>query len=178
MSLSRFNDDPARIQKKLQESTYAESYYINTPGNGVLMPFQDDVHIRLEKFGANLTTNTVHLESDFRGLTRALNRDHIDFNQWDKKEVQAYPIQYSTANPFVEESRASHPAYEYRDLEQTRWEYPWTNPQDKIFQPFPFNIQTRVLEKDYYVPQQPIITAGSSMAGFEKPFYDINKRRL
>ena len=179
MSLTRFNDDPARIQKKLHESTYAEGYYINAPGNGVVMPFQEDVQLRLQNFAANRTTNTVNLESDFRGLTRILNRDTINENQWDKHEVESFPIHYPNSNPFIDESRASHPAWMYRDLEQTRWEHPWINPQDNAMIPFPTDVQTRILEKDYYVPQKPILTTSNFGSGVgSQPFYDINKKPL
>ena len=177
MSLTRFNDDPARIQKKLCESTYAEGYYINAPGNGVTMPFQEDVHLRLQHFAANRTTNTINLESDFRGLTRGLTRDVINENQWDKHEVDAFPIQYPTSNPYVDESRASHPAWMYRDLEQTRWEHPWINPQEKAIIPFSTDIQTRILEKDYYVPQKPVISP-STMGSESHTFYDLSKKQL
>jgi hypothetical protein len=57
--------------------------------------------------------------------------------------------------PFVEESRASHPSWMYRDLEQTRWEVPFLNPLANVEKGFHDNIQTRILEKDYYVPVMP-----------------------
>jgi hypothetical protein len=50
----------------------------------------------------------------------------------------------------VQESRASHPAWMVRDREQARWEQPWLNPQAPIEKDFYDNIQTRILEKDYY----------------------------
>jgi hypothetical protein len=40
----------------------------------------------------------------------------------------------------------------YRDVEQSRWENLFLNPLDKIEQPFHYNIQTRILEKDNYKP--------------------------
>jgi hypothetical protein len=55
----------------------------------------------------------------------------------------------------VDESRATHPAWMYRDAEQTRWEYPWINPQDNFERVFPWNVQTRILEKDFYTPKMP-----------------------
>ena len=45
----------------------------------------------------------------------------------------------------------------YKDLEQTRWETPFINPQDNFELQFNNNIQTRILEKDYFVPKVPII---------------------
>ena len=67
--------------------------------------------------------------------------------------VETQPIQsFSTKNPFVEESRSSHPVFVYRELETNRWETPWINPQANLEKPFHDNIQTRILEKDNYIP--------------------------
>jgi hypothetical protein len=128
---------------------------LNTPGPGADLPYLEESQIRLQKWGANITNNIINLESDFRGLTRPLNRDLVDMNEYNKRSVNAQPIGYSSVGPFVEESRASHPAWMYKDLEQPRWELPWINPQANIELRFPNNIQTRILEKDYYVPKLP-----------------------
>lgn len=55
---------------------------------------------------------------------------------------------WSNAQPFVEESRASHPAWMYRGCDQTRWETPLIDPQEYVAIPFAHNIQTRILEKN------------------------------
>ena len=83
MSLTRFNDDDARIKKKLQEMTGASQYQLNAPGPGVETPFFEDAHIRLQKWGANLRNNTTNLESDLIGINRKITkrsftRTHID----------------------------------------------------------------------------------------------------
>jgi len=154
MSFTRFHDDPARVRKQLAESTFAGRYFLNTPGPGISMPFYEDPQLRLQKWGANLTTNTVNLESDFMGLTRPLNRDSIHYRD---TAVGASPLVYQSEDPCVEESRVSHPAWMYRDLEQTRWELPWINPQANVEKRFPNNIQTRILEKDYFQPRLPLL---------------------
>jgi len=159
MSFTRFYDDPARIRKQAEDSTFLERYQLNTPGNGTEMPLQMDPQIRLQTWGANLHTNAIHLESDFRGLTRRLNRDHIDRNDFAQHLSDSTPYNYSKAAPFIDESRASHPAWMYRDCEQTRWEYPWINPQDNTECPFNWNIQTRILEKDHFVPRYPNVSS-------------------
>jgi hypothetical protein len=157
MAFTRFHDDPLRIQKQIDESTFSGRYMLNRPGQGIHMPFQDDTQLRLQGWGANITTDIIPLESDFRGLTRHLNRDNIDLNQYDKKAVSTLPLKYGKADPFIDESRASHPAWMYRDLEQPRWELPFINPQAPVHTEiqFPNNIQTRILEKDYFHPQVP-----------------------
>lgn len=174
MAFTRFHDDPARIQKQLDESTFSGRYMLNTPGQGIHMPFQADAQLRLQAWGANITSNIIPLESDFRGLTRKLTRDHPDLNDYNKNKETVQPLVYGEANPFIEESRASHPAWMYRDLEQPRWEMPWLNPQATIHieKQFPNNIQTRILEKDYYHPIKPNLGTIERADFF---FQDINK---
>ena len=174
MAFTRFHDDPLRIQKQVDESTFSGRYMLNTPGQGIHMPFQSDAQLRLQGWGANITTNIIPLESDFRGLNRRLCRDHPELNDYEKNKESVQPLKYGESNPFIEESRASHPAWMYRDLEQPRWEMPWINPQAQIHTEmhFPNNIQTRILEKDYYHPTQPNLGTIERADFF---FQDINK---
>jgi hypothetical protein len=155
MSFTRFHDDPARIKYGLEISTYSGRYALDTPGPGVNLPYLEDTQIRMQKWGANLMTNPIHIESDLRGLTRQLNRDHQDLNNYKNTQVQTSKNSYEKVDPFVDESRASHPAWAYRDLEQNHWEVPFLNPLANIEKKFHSNIQTRLLEKDYFVPIVP-----------------------
>jgi hypothetical protein len=157
MAFTRFHDDPARIKKSLEESTFSGRYFLNTPGNGIDMPFQLDPQLRLQGWGANMHSNAINLESDFRGLSRKLTRDLPDSNCYKSHRAETVDFTYGTAAPIVDESRTTHPAYLYRDLEQTRWEHPWINPQDNFEQKFPWNLQTRILEKDNYKPKAPTV---------------------
>ena len=154
MAFTRFHDDPARIKKQLQESTFVGRYQLDTPGQGTRLPFLEDPNIRLQKWGANLRDNTVQFESELFGLTRPLNRDSIESNyQLNQTPMSITPSSYySSENPFIEESRATHPAWMFRDLEQPRWETPFLNPLANLEKPFHENIQTRILEKDSFVP--------------------------
>jgi hypothetical protein len=157
MSFTRFHDDPARIKYGLEISTYSGRYALDTPGPGVNLPYLEDSQIRMQKWGANLMTNPINIESDLRGLTRQLNRDNIELNDYVNTAVETSQKIHEKMKPFVDESRASHPAWMYRDLEQTRWEVPFINPLVNVEKKFHDNIQTRILEKDYYVsiiPQQ------------------------
>ena len=158
MAFTRFHDDPLRIQKQVVESSFAGKYWLNTPGQGTELPFIEDPNIRMQQWGANLRTNTVNLESDLLGLTRPLNRDLIGINDYVQNSVPSAKVNYSNIQPFVEESRATHPAWMYKDLEQPRWETPLLNPLNNIEMKFHNNIQTRILEKDYYVPNIPTVS--------------------
>lgn len=149
MAFTRFHDDPYRIKKQIEESSGAGRYYLNTPGQGMDLPFIEDPQIRLQGWGANLRTNTVNLESDLFGMTRQLNRDLVDYKS---HSVTTSHIGYNDKKPFIEESRVTHPAWMYKDLEQSRWEAPYLNPLNGLEKVFNENIQTRILEKDHYVP--------------------------
>jgi hypothetical protein len=155
MSFTRFRDDPIRIKYELEISTYTGRYALDTPGPGSNLPYLEDSQIRMQKWGANMMTNPVNIESDLRGLTRRLCRDNVDLNNYQNRAVECSKKTYEKVHPFIEESRASHPSWIYRDLEQTRWEVPFLNPTVNIEKGFYENIQTRILEKDYHVPVIP-----------------------
>jgi len=155
MAFTRFHDDPARIRKYVTETSFAGRYMLNVPGIGVNMPFQEDPQLRLQKWGANLTTNTLNLENDLLGLTRKYTRDDITANDYKKSAARTYPFMYKSQNPIVLESRASHPAWTYKDLEQTRWETPFINPQANAENKIQTGLQTRILEKDNFRTKVP-----------------------
>jgi len=157
MSFTRFHDDPNRIKKQVDESSFIGRYMLNTPGPGVDLPFMEDPQLRLQKWGANLQTNTVHLESDLLGLTRKQNRDNIALNKHTTNRVSTSKPTYKKQQPFVEESRSSHPAWVYKDLEQNRWEIPLLNPLNGLDKQFVDNVQSRILEKDNFSPKIPVV---------------------
>jgi hypothetical protein len=150
---SRFHDDPARIRKQMAQSTYAERYFLNTPGQGLDLPFFEDPQIRLQQWGGNLYSNPVLLEGELRGIDKKLNRDYLDPHQNGLQftPLKSRPNSYGKMGVFIDESRASCPAWMFRDLEISRWENPLLNPQNGLEKPFLENIQTRIIEKDSYI---------------------------
>ena len=157
MSFTRFHDDPCRINKQLQESTDPGRYMLNVPGNGDKPYYIEDPYIRIQGWGANLRTNTINLESNLKGLNQPLSRDCLQ-NNYLKTAVNTSPISYPSCCPsFVEQSRVTHPAWTYRDLEQTNWYYPQLNPQENVCFPFQNNLSTRILEKNNYVTKIPCL---------------------
>lgn len=155
MAFTRFYDDPCRIEKQLQEQTGPGRYVLNVPGQGDKPSFIEDPHIRMEKWGANLMKNSINLESDLRGLTRIANADIIHLNQHKLKSIKSKKMSFPVSNVFTDQSRATHPAWTYKDLEQTKWEYPHLDPQKNISIPFQNNLSTRILERDGFVPKLP-----------------------
>lgn len=151
---TRFHDDESRIKKQTEMSSFQCKYFMNTPGQGLNLPYCEDTHLRLQKWGGNLQTNTVNLESDFRGLTRKLNRDNIEKNNYNNHKIISNKVDYSTSDPFTEQSNATHPKWMYRSFNPDRWEQPIFNPQENLEKGFHDNIQTRILEKDNFVSQK------------------------
>jgi len=145
MAFTRFHDDPDVIQKKLSESVFSGIYHLNTPGNGINNPYIDDVNIRLQGWGANLYTNTLDIDSSFKGLDHKLTSDYKQYSI-----PKSNPYSYSTKCFSVDETRASHPAWLYRDLTQHRPSYLSWNPQENTECSFKMNEPTRTLEKDLY----------------------------
>ena len=115
----------------------------------------EDPQIIPHKWGANLRTNTINLESDLRGVNRQLSRDCLGKNEYQRYNVPNQAIQYPTCTQLTtEQSRATNPAWWYRDLEQVDWQYPPLNPQVNTALPFQNNLSTRILEKDYFTPKR------------------------
>jgi hypothetical protein len=151
MAFTRFSSDKDVIQKKLCESTFSGIYHLNTPGNGLNVPYIDDTHIRLQKWGANLHERSFNVENELRGATRKLSSDYQVYN---KKPIESYKKIYNDKSFQVDESRASCPAWLFRDMTQHRPHILDKNPQYNLFFSFDNNQSTRMLEKDYYTLKQ------------------------
>lgn len=161
MAQTRFFDDPARIAAALELQTQLGRYVLNTPGWGEDLPYLEDVQMRLQRWGANLDQNSLQIEDDLRGMNRPLvSKDafvHV-YEPMDKSMADAagatFAARYRTENPTIDETRATHPAWVYRSVEDKRtFEVPpFLNPQAERATEigFPWNIQTRILEKDAY----------------------------
>ncbi len=155
MAFTRFKYDDCRTKKSLQQATDPGRWILNVPGNGDKPCYMEDPQIIPQKWGANLRTNTINLESDLRGVNRQLSRDCLGKNEYQRYNVSNQAIQYPTCNQLTtEQSRATNPAWWYRDLEQVDWQYPPLNPQVNTCLPFQNNLSTRILEKDYFTPKR------------------------
>lgn len=155
MAFTRFKYDDCRTKKALQQATDPGRWILNVPGNGNNPCYMEDPHIIAQKWGGNLRTNTINLESDLRGVNRQLNRDCLGKNEYQKYNVANSAIEYPTNTTLTtEQSRATNPAWWYRDLEQTNMQYLPLNPQVNTCIPFQNNLSTRILEKDYFTPKR------------------------
>jgi hypothetical protein len=84
-----------------------------------------------------------------------------EVNSYKKHSVNMSKNSYEETNYVTDDSRATHPAWTYRDIEQDRWERPMLNPLDKLEKPFHHNLNTRILEKDYFKPVSPKLQVSS-----------------
>lgn len=155
MANTRFKYDECRTKKELQQSTDPGRWILNVPGNGENPCYMEDPQIIIQKWGGNLRTNTINLESDLRGVNRKIGRDCLGKDDYKSFNVSSKLIEYPNCNNlFTEQSRATNPAWWYRDLEQPNWDYPLLNPQLNTCFSFQSNLNTRILEKDYYTPKR------------------------
>jgi hypothetical protein len=132
MALTSIRNEPCRIQKELQQMTDIGRYQIATPGPGANVGFAEDPHIRLQKWGANLRTNTINTESDLMGLTRSLTRDCVPLNNYSELRVPNERLNYGTIEATTEETRSLFPAWTLLDQSNTRWETLPHNPQQHV----------------------------------------------
>jgi len=157
MAETRFSSDPCRISKKLQQMTDQGRYIMNMPGNGEHPAYMADPQIIIQKWGGNLRTNSTNLESELFGVNRPLNRDCLGKDEYQRFDFKSQAIQYPVnSNLTTEQSRTIMPAWTARDHEQVDWYYPPLNPQENTCMSFQNNLNTRILEKDYFVAKFPV----------------------
>ena len=155
MACTRFFYDDCRTKKQLQQSTDPGRWILNVPGNGANPCYIEDPQIIIQKWGANLRTNTINLESELMGVNKPLSRDCLGKDNYTSYNVPNQAIEYPVCNnTFTEESRATNPAWWYRDLEQVDWGYPPINPQINTCLPFQNNLSTRILVRDDFTPKR------------------------
>jgi hypothetical protein len=153
MANTRFNYDECRTKKGLQQATGPCRYILDVPGNGASPCYMEDPQIIIQKWGANLRTNTINLESDLMGVNRKMNKDCLGKDLYTNYNVSNKAIDYPTCNNlYTEQSRAIMPAWTARDLEQVDWYTLPLDPQENTCLPFQNNLSTRILEKDYHIP--------------------------
>ena len=105
MAFTRFNYDEARTKKSLQQATDVGRWVLNVPGNGPNPCFIEDPQIILQKWGANLRTNTIDLESELRGVNRNLNKDCLGKCNYQNFSVENKAVSYPICkSQFTEQS--------------------------------------------------------------------------
>jgi hypothetical protein len=152
MACTRFNYDPCRTNKKIQEATDTCRWILNKPGNGPSPDFIEDPYIRIQQWGANLRTHTIDIECELKGINKKLSKDCFPYQTWN---VPNHSISYSSNKTLsTQQSRTTNPAWWYKDKEQVHWYYLPLNPQENTCLPFHNNIQTRLIAKDHFLSKK------------------------
>lgn len=161
MASTRYNYDKCRTQKKLQESSGPGRYMLDTPGQGLYLPFVNDPQIRLQCWGANLMSvrngHPIDIDSDLIGLNNGISKFQTSEKFPNNNNVNSKVVSHDYGVkklPYTDETRSTHPSWMYRDLEQSR-RYPLIlNPQEHVCIPFHNNLSSRILERDNYDAQK------------------------
>jgi hypothetical protein len=110
-----------------------------------------DPQIIPQKWGGNLWTHSIDIQSSLLGIDRQLNRDCLEKDKYKRQTVYASPIDYPVCDTLTtEQSRAIMPAWTARDLSQNHAYILPKNPQLNTEMPFQNYISTRILEKDSF----------------------------
>lgn len=129
MAHTRFSNDTARIAKQLQESTDVGRYMLNRPGWGATPHYVEDPYIRMTHWGGNVMRSPVDVASELDGRTSGLTKyGSVPPARPARKEPAAAggPV---AAAAWTHQSRATHPAWLYREVGTHRWDMPIHDPQ-------------------------------------------------
>ena len=159
MAFTRFHDDEARIRIQLQQQTDQERWYLDVPGSGDKPCFMLDPYIIPQKWGGNLWTHSIDIQSSLLGIDKQLSRDCVNQAPFKRQTVYASPIDYPICDTFLttEQSRAIMPAWTARDLPQNHAYILPNNPQLHTEMSFQNYTSTRILEKDGFKRTMPCI---------------------
>jgi len=150
MAQTRINNDKERIKFNIGIDSDSCKYVLGEPGNGSKPYYFDDPFIRMQRFGGNISTNIVDVNSNLIGLTRKIDRNQPQNIYNDKPYSKInYPNMYGA---MTDQSRAKTPAWAIRDLEKYNWNYLYKNPQSHLNKKLNCNIHSRIIEKDNYKP--------------------------
>jgi hypothetical protein len=131
---------------------------LNRPGWGDKPVFFNDPQVRMQGWGANLRGvvggASIDIDSDLIGITRPLSKDCAQKKYPFKGVVDSFKKEYPTCGKeFTSQSRATHPAFLYRDLEQNN-RYPlFLDPQENVCMPFQNNLNTQLMARDNFTPK-------------------------
>ena len=105
-----------------------------------------DPFVRLQKWGGNLRKNNngpIEIHSYLIGL---------------KKDIQTTKYYFKQDNDTItNQSRTTNPAWLYKDLEQNHRYILLNNPQKHAEINFKHNVNTRLVERDNFIPTLPNI---------------------
>ena len=101
----------------------------------------------------------IDIDSDLKGVGKKLKGGGLlNTSSYKYNSPQTRSLHFDTCTaPVTDQTRVTHPAKNYKSLEQTRSDYPLFNPQENTCFHFQNNLNTRLFESDSYVPKLPCI---------------------
>ena len=125
---TRIGNEPLRIIRKNNQMVDQGRYVMSVPGPGDKNPLILDPQIRLQKWGANIRSNTIRLQDEYmRGMS---NESLRYINTGRGKDIQthdsiSYPFDFSKdSKSYTEQTRTICPAWTLRGLENNHWKTP------------------------------------------------------
>ncbi len=158
MANTRFNFYNYKKNKLLQEATGPGRYMLNTPGPSDTLVASNDPYCRLQKWGGNLGYvvggHPIDIDSELIGLTKRVNK-YGEKTIGSKTKTIINQKHIFKSNNMTDQSRTTHPAWMYLDLEQNHKSPLFLDPQANVEMRFTNNLNTRLLERDYHNPVIP-----------------------
>lgn len=181
MSYNRQPYDVCSYNYQLAESVGPGIYQITRPNNVCEPCHTSDPRIILQSQGVSVSRNSslIDIDSDLIGINRNLSdcpsRKYFpDANASFQGGAQTGTVRGSGCRPTdkvcidnsnsisfkdcftpVEDTRLSNPPSTLRGTGWNRWEWLCRNPQDRVTEPFDFQINTKLVSKDNHRPCLP-----------------------
>lgn len=160
MSFNRLNYDSCTYAHNLRQSVGAGDYMVNTPRVECFSCFPIDTSVNLGKYGAALCSDKplIDVDSELRILTRKASNCPTDQYLPKGEFCNLKPLPDCRSAISREDTRLSNPPCTLRSTGWNRWEWLCIDPQSKVFAPFDYNINNRLIVKDNHRPciPQPI----------------------
>lgn len=152
MSFSRLNYDDGQYMHNLRESVGPGEYFIATPRVDCGSCYYPSPDVRIDHFGAGKCKQLIDVDSEMMGITRKASNCPMDKFLPTKDGHCVMKLGKDCMGLTVEETRLSNPPCTLRGTGWNRWEWLCQNPQDKVFIPFDYNVNERLLAKDNHRP--------------------------
>ena len=177
MSFNRGIYDQCSYKYQLAETTGTGIYQLTRPANSCIPCLPNDPRLIAQSQGVSISKNTslIDIDSELigisRNLTRCPDRKYIpDQNASFQGGAQSGKVRngcqptdklcidntqvmnFNDCGLFTEDCRLSNPPATLRGTGWNRWEWLCRDPQDRVTEPFDFQINTKILSKDNHRP--------------------------
>ncbi len=160
MSNNRLYYDTCEVKQQVKESLRPGEYQVHAPAIDRCYPM--DPSIRLQRTGNSVSAThaLVDVHSELWGITRHNSRcpseryTPCSTNEvvYGKDCVTEKLTHDKDCDNWVEYTRTSNPSCNLRCTGWNRWEWLSTNPQERVFRPYDWNIHSRTVVKDNHRP--------------------------